>query len=365
MMKLRLVADDLTGALDAGAQFAGEGRVIPVYMGHRLPGVLPEEFAVDLASREREGVAAAAIASASAHLLAPASGSLPFKKVDSLLRGNPGLEIAAVLRALPGVRCVIAPAFPFQGRVMRGGLQYVLREGVWLRTGEDLGAILESQGIAVRRVKAGEAVAAGVSLWDSETDDDLRRIADSGVLSAEPTLWCGSGGLAGCLAPSNGPFLPAARIGRPFLGIFGSNHPVTSAQLLACGEDVLGLRDFGPASSRLVCDRLAGGGVCHVRIDLPPGLDRPGASARIAAAIGELTRCIPMPRSVLVAGGETLRALCVALETDHLELVGQLMPGVPVSRMVGGSWDGAEVISKSGAFGHSSLLQEMAPHRGA
>jgi hypothetical protein len=33
--------------------------------------------------------------------------------------------------------------------------------------------------------------------------------------------------------------------------------------------------------------------------------------------------------------------------------------------MVGGSWDGAEVISKSGAFGHSSLLQEMAPHRGA
>ncbi len=363
-MKLRLVADDLTGALDSGAQFACEGRGIPVYLSHRLPSPLPPDFAVDLASRESDTVSAAAIASAGAHMLAPVAGSLSFKKIDSQLRGNPGHEIAAVLRSLRGARCVIAPAFPFHGRVTRGGLQYVMHEGTWHRSGEDLRATLESQGIAVRLMAAGEPVPQGASLWDSETDDDLRTIAESGLVSPERTLWCGSGGLAAALAPPAIPWVPAARIGRPLLGIFGSDHPVTSAQLRACGEDVLRLREFGTEDSMLVRERLGRDGVCHVPIELPPGLGRPQASARIAAAIDALARRLPVPHSLLVAGGETLRALCVSLGTDHLELVGQLMPGVPVSRMVGGRWDGAQVISKSGAFGDSSLLRDLVPRRG-
>ncbi len=364
MTKLRLVADDLTGALDSGAQFAGEGHIIPVYLGHRLPKVFSEEFALDSASREKDSASAAAIAAATAHFLAPSRGSTSFKKVDSLLRGSPGSEIAAVLRALPGVRCVIAPAFPLHGRVTRGGLQYVLRDGTWHRTGEDLSATLRSQGIEVPLMKPREPLPAGASLWDSETDDDLRRISESGVQLSGPILWCGSGGLAAALSPTASPLVPAATIARPLLGIFGSDHPVTSVQLQAFGEDVLGLRDFGPANSRLVCDRLAGAGVCHVRIDLPPGLNRSEASALIAAAISELARRIPPPRSLLVVGGETLRSLCIALQTDHLELVGQLVPGVPVSRMAGGLWDGVEVISKSGAFGGPALLREIAPCRG-
>ena len=65
------------------------------------------------------------------------------------------------------------------------------------------------------------------------------------------------------------------------------------------------------------------------------------------------------PRSLFVAGGETLRALCLALETDRLDIVGQLMPGVPVSLMVGGRWNGVRVASKSGAFGDDMLLRRM------
>jgi uncharacterized protein YgbK (DUF1537 family) len=102
-----------------------------------------------------------------------------------------------------------------------------------------------------------------------------------------------------------------------------------------------------------------------VRLDLPAGLGRPEASVRIAVEIEKLTQCIPSPATLLVVGGETLRSLCIALGTDHLEVAGQLMPGVPVSRMVGGRWDGTGVISKSGAFGGERLLLEIAPRSGA
>jgi uncharacterized protein YgbK (DUF1537 family) len=365
MTTLRLLADDLTGALDSAAHFAVKEHAIPVYIGGRLPNVPPDWFALDLASRETDGASAAAIASAYAHVLIPSAGSTSFKKVDSLLRGSPGIEIAAVLREIPAARCVIAPAFPFHGRVTREGLQFVLRDGTWRRTGDDLRATLESLGIRVRLMKPGEPIPAGASLWDSETEDDLRMIAESGALSSEPILWCGSAGLAAALAPSSGHVVPLAQIGRPLLGLFGSDHPVTKAQLRACEEDTLVLGAFGPAHSRRVCERLNRAGVCHMRFDLPQDLDRREASGRITAAIGELTRGIPPPRTLLVAGGETLRSLCAALGTDHLSLVGQLMPGVPVSRMAGGRWDGTEVISKSGAFGGPTLLREIAPRRGS
>jgi uncharacterized protein YgbK (DUF1537 family) len=361
MTKLRLVADDLTGALDSGARFSGAGRVVPVYLSHRLPAVFPGEFALDCASRELDSTAAAAIAARTAHILSPASGTISFKKVDSLLRGNPGSELAAVLRAIPRARCVIAPAFPFHGRVTRAGLQFVRQGGAWERTGQDLRATLESQGIEAPLLKPGDCVPAGTSLWDCETDDDLLEIARSVGRLSEPVLWCGSGGLAAALAPLAGSLIPAREIGRPLLGVFGSDHPVTAAQLRECGEDVVRLRDFGPENSKLISERLASAGVCHVRLDLPSGLGRSEASARIAREIERLAREIPRPASLLVVGGETLRSLCVALGTDHLEVAGQLMPGVPVSRMVGGRWGGIGVISKSGAFGGARLLLEIIP----
>jgi uncharacterized protein YgbK (DUF1537 family) len=364
MTMLRLVADDLTRALDASAQFAGGGKVIPVFLGNRLPENPLEEFALDTASRETDGASAAAIASRTAHIVAPSRGSTSFKKVDSLLRGHPGAELAAVLRAIPGVRCVVAPAFPFHGRVTRGGHQYVRLDGAWHRTGEDLGEALESRGIEVRLMKPGEPVPAGTSLWDCETDEDLRRIARAGAELSEPLLWCGSGGLAAAISQRNNPWVAPGRIGRPLLGLFGSDHPVTAAQLCACGEDVLLLRDLGAANSGLVSRRLGDTGVCHVRVDLPHGVGRFVASARIAEELYELTRHVPQPGSLLVVGGETLRSLCLALATDHLGVFGQLMPGVPVSRMAGGLWDGTEVISKSGAFGGDQLLREIAARRG-
>lgn len=363
MKPLRLIADDLTGALDSAAQFARPGRIIPVFMGHGLPAKLPAEFAVDSASREKDADAAAEAAARLAPLLGPARGVISFRKVDSLLRGHPGLEIAATLRELRVDHCVIAPAFPFHGRVTRGGLQWFLRNGSWERTGEDIRATLKSQGMTVSLVKPGEPVPRGISLWDAETDNDLRRITLSGAGLGGTVLWCGSGGLAAALSAPAGPLISMAGIGRPMLGIFGSDHPVTEAQLGACGGDILVLRDGGASDASRVSTMMEERGVCLLRFDVPPGMGRAEASAHIARAIEGLAMHIRRPASLLAVGGETLRSLCHVLGTDHLGVTGQIFPGVPVSRMVGGSWDGTEVISKSGAFGDETLLLRIALER--
>jgi D-threonate/D-erythronate kinase len=357
MTQVRIIADDLTGALDTAAQFAAADRAIPVFTHGRLPATLPRAFAVDAATREKDGVSAAAVATHHAALLAPRLRAIAFKKVDSLLRGHGGLEVVATLRAVPAARLVMAPAFPFHGRVTRGGLQFALRAGSWHRVGEDLRATLESHGLAVRRALAGEPVPEGVSLWDAETDDDLRRIALAGLQLQAPVLWCGSGGLAAALADRPAPVVGNPE--RPILGLFGSDHPTTEAQLRMCGENVLRLKDGGGASAALVSARLGGAGVCLVTFDLPTGMARFAASELIAREIAELTRRVPAPRSLLVAGGETLRALCHSLAADHLDVVGQIIPGVPVSTMRGGRWDSVQVISKSGAFGHDMLLWRL------
>jgi len=100
-------------------------------------------------------------------------------------------------------------------------------------------------------------------------------------------------------------------------------------------------------------------GVALTSFDLPPDIDRADAAARIASAIGDLTHCLPPPRTLIVAGGETLRALCVSLEAEALLVTGRVEPGIPRSTMLGGRWSDVEVVSKSGAFGTDHLWRDL------
>jgi uncharacterized protein YgbK (DUF1537 family) len=357
MTLLRLIADDLTGALDTAAQFAAPGQPIPVFMNGRLPASMPLSFAVDSGTREKDGDAAAAVASRLAPLLEPMPGVLSFKKIDSLLRGSCGAELAAVLGAVPVKYCIIAPAFPFHGRVTRGGRQFERSEGPWRPSGEDVLEELKSRGIDAALACAGDAVPEGVSVWDAETDGDLRRIAQAGAALSSPVLWCGSGGLAAAIAGRRVPVFGAFE--RPLLGLVGADHAATAAQLDACADHLLTLADGGAASSDRLSAHLEKEGIAIVRFDVARGADRAAAAAHIAREMADLTRRIRAPRSLVVTGGETLRALCASLGVDRLDVAGQVVPGVPVSILRGGRWDGIALASKSGAFGNRMMLREI------
>jgi uncharacterized protein YgbK (DUF1537 family) len=357
MTLLRLIADDLTGALDAAAPFASADRPIPVFSADSLPPVLPPSYAVDLGTRERDRGSAAALAARHAGRVWPAPGVIAFRKLDSLLRGSGGHELAAAWRAHPSVRCVIAPAFPFHGRITRGGRQWVVEGGRRRPTGEDLRASLQAHGIRAPLAQAGDPVPPGVSLWDAATDGDLRRIAQVGRRMSTPILWCGSGGLAGALAGRARPAPPAP--GRPLLGLLGTDHPATAAQLSACGEHVEWL-DSAVRHGEAAARRLARTGLCLVAFAPPPGRSRAEVAAHIACEISALAAVLPRPQSLIVAGGETLCSVVRAVGAGHLEVWGQIMPGLPISTLRGGFWDGTTVVSKSGAFGGPGLLRQLA-----
>jgi uncharacterized protein YgbK (DUF1537 family) len=358
-IRLRLVADDLTGALDTAAQFVGRTGQVPVFWNDVFwtagsPEALPPNAAIDAGTREQGAGEAAAVAARLAPVLAPAPGVVAFRKLDSLLRGHPGAELAATLRRLPVRRCIVAPAFPFQGRVTRQGRQYARADGGWRCIGEDFSAALARHGQRVTLARPGDAVPEGISLWDAETDDDLARIAAAGQACGEDVLWCGSSGLAGALA---GPQQPVpAELAPPVLGLFGSDHVVTAARSCAAGPHRLPLPDGGDASAASVARRLNEAGLALVCFALPPGVSRAEAASRIAREMDALTRRLPPPRTLVVAGGETLRALCLDLGAERLDVQGQILPGVPCAVLRGGRWDGVTVVSKSGAFGEERLL---------
>ena len=93
--------------------------------------------------------------------------------------------------------------------------------------------------------------------------------------------------------------------------------------------------------------------------ELPLGIDRRTARRRIGKKFVSFLMRGPRPGTLYVSGGETLRDLCANLGVTHLEVDGELEPGVPTSLMRGGSWDGQRLVSKSGAFGDSNFLADL------
>jgi len=359
-----LIADDLTGALDTAAQFAAVTGPIPVYWRSLPYPTLPNELAFDSGTREATRDEARRRVAAIAAGLPRSPGSLHYAKLDSLLRGHAGAEIAAWIAATAPDHVIVAPAFPYQGRITRGGIQ--LARGAdarsWTATASDLRADLEREGFAVQPCRRGTAVPAGVSLWDAETDADLDAIAAAGLALNGRVLWCGSSGLAGALArqldaTASDPV--AMRLKRPILGLFGTNHPAMTAQIDACPEHVLALPDGGPTSATVLAQRLDRDGIALATLALPDGLARSDAAQLIEREFARLVRRLDPPGTLLVAGGETLRGLCLALDADRLDLDGQVWPGVPCSILRGGRFDGIRVISKSGAFGDPALLRRL------
>ena len=361
-MSLRLIADDLTGALDAAMAFAAQGAPVPVFW-HAPEAASASGLAIDSGTRDLDAVSARRKVAELVARLPSAPDALFFSKLDSLLRGHAAHEISGWLDAMGLERCVIAPAFPHYGRVTRGGIQmHRAPEGdrpVGARLAEDLAAL----GHSVRLCRPGDGVPDGISLWDAETEADLAGLAHAGLAADGSTLWCGSGGLALALAgarhQSSGTAIDPACLPRPLLGLFGTDHPVTKAQIAACGEIGLALADGGPASAAGVTARLMRDGRACVFLDLPGDTARRDAAVRIAADFARLAHGLTPPGTLVVSGGETLRALCLALGAARLDLYGAFETGVPCSILRGGPFDGVHVVSKSGAFGDPLLLRRL------
>jgi uncharacterized protein YgbK (DUF1537 family) len=358
---LRLLADDLTGALDTAAQFAGPCGALPVGWDVPSAGCARDSRAVDTGCRELPPGEARSRFADVINVLAPVANCLTVLKLDSLLRGHAGDEIADCAERWPERSIVVAPAFPAQRRITRRSRQYWFDGREFTAVGEDLCATLATRGVAFELRNPGAAIPAGVSIFDAETDADLAMIIAAALPDGPEPLWCGSAGLGYALAQRSGPGWgrQTAPILPPLLGLFGTDHPVTRQQLSAVPQHVLVVDVGEPRVAMPIVTDMLSRGAAFITFALPAGVTRAGARHMIDATMADMLPRLPRPQTLVVSGGETLRAVCGVLGAEHLIVDGQIAPGIPSSRIRGGVWDGVRVISKSGAFGAPDLLHTL------
>jgi len=129
MIKLLIIADDFTGALDAGVHFSkcGVSTLVTLDKEQDFSSVddAIEVISIDAETRHIQPGEAYSIVFNIAQRACSAGIKYIYKKVDSTLRGNIGSEISAVMDATRNQIFYFAPAFPQNMRTTLNGKQYV------------------------------------------------------------------------------------------------------------------------------------------------------------------------------------------------------------------------------------------------
>ncbi len=409
MMRLLVIADDYTGALDTGTQFAKQGisATLSLYdslTAETLAACREQVFVVDTESRHLPAHEAAERVHAVTRLAKAHGFRYFFKKTDSTLRGNIGSELEAMQRECGAQQLYFAPAYPALGRTTERGVHYV--NGIALSktefasdpfnpvTESNVAALVLSQcSSRAYTVQPGQlrplAHTPEMVIVNARTDDDLLIAAQA--LSAADRLTClaGCAGFAAALAKVL-PFHTAPCHWVPQSGgrllVSGSIHPQSVTQCLYAVQQckyadrpltlrqMLSRQDDCTQLVTSVCETLSAGDSAVVRVaggrELLPDagnyaeslcLDETALPARIAWKLGYVTQQIIQkqpPALLTVFGGDTLMGIAAALRCQNITPVTELLPGIVLSQMhtKHGCLD---LITKAGGFGSEALLSEI------
>ncbi len=343
-----IVADDLTGACDSAVPFAAAGLRTVAAFGEPVE---PAEV-LALSTESRDAGAAEAVCRLR-RIAGRARAPIVFKKIDSTLRGNTGVEIVAALEAFGCEAAVVTPAFPALGRIVESGRLRVVTDPAFLPV--EIAPWLRAAGAdSCRHVPAGgiaEAIEGGARFVsvDAVCTEDLARIAAEIHALPRRILWAGSGGLAAALAPRLGAAGPAPELPRasgPVLFCIGSDHPVTMEQQRRLVETRGAiLLDARAAAAEDLRGRSA-------VLRIPRG--------RVAVkSLAELFDRFP-PAAFFLSGGDTASLVCRALAARAIELRREFLPGMPAGVLHGGPFEGTAVFTKSGGFGSPEDLVQLA-----
>ena len=396
-MKIGVVADDLTGALDTGVQFRGWGMSVAVQMVEASSATArnAEVVVVDVESREDNSEEAYRKVFRATEGLRSKGAEIIYKKVDSTLRGNIGVELDAVMDASDVEVAFVAPAYPAYGRTTIRGIHMVdgkpLDETEY-RIEAHIPTLIGNQSrrkiglIGLETVRMGpETIEKEVSklkeegvevtVFDSAVERDLLDVckAAGGV-----EVFVGSAGLASELPQGLGlcNALPA-------LAICGSTRTLTRRQVsvlverLGCvsieldasclfdKEDYLDEVERCAKEAReamlagtdvAICSALREAAEEKVlKLGESLGYGEAKIRALVEAALGTIASKAldEMPISGLIlTGGATALSVCSALEVGGFEILKEVEPGIPLLSLGDGLW----AVTKAGGFGGEDVL---------
>jgi uncharacterized protein YgbK (DUF1537 family) len=401
-----VVADDLTGAMDTGHEFAARGH--PTTVTIRADGTRPES-GILVVNTDSRYLPAASARAAVERVVRDVPAEVVYKKIDSTLRGNLTAEVDAALDATGADCAVVAPAFPANGRLTACGFHLV--EGTLVTdtaAGRDpdkpvasahLPTLLADADRPVDHVGV-ETVARGadavadvvraaedtILACDAVHDEHLATLARGTERSGRAAVYVGSAGLASAVELPDEPEpttthaagAQGATTDPRVLGIVGSASPTTIEQLGAVPSEVVVRLDTVRAvtdpdgAAVAAADRaralLAADGVAvvasvlveddvdrTVRAGHEAGVDPDVVRGRVAESLARVAADAwerDPPDGLFVTGGAVAGRVFDALGTTGVRLSGEAVEaGVPVGRLVDGVADGTRVVTKAGAFG--------------
>ncbi len=405
MARLTVIADDLTGALDTGVQFANRCVSVRVAAVNETAAVHEELFQADVAVIDAEvrhktpqqayNVCLGLVQQA----LRCGTGTV-YMKTDSGLRGNIGVMFQAALDASGATAAYYAPALPRMNRLTRGGIQYIdgepINESVF---GQDPFEPVHSPYIKdlftncratvvscqPRSLPPPPQTGQQIVICDAENSVDFKCIAMELQRTNGLKILGGCAGFAAALPPFLGlvgePInLPC--INTPLLVLCGSLNPITKRQLeygTAHGGIRISLQSeqltpgyftslAGQDFLIQIEQRMQGG--CDILIDTDGTETAADADAaeqlrgQIAEQLGLLmTLLLERPAAdnylPMIIGGDTLMGFMQQLPEAEISPLGEAEPGAVLFTAPLAAHVSRIIVSKSGGFGTEDLLSRI------
>jgi len=344
-----------------------------------------------------------------------------YKKIDSTLRGNVGAEIEEIIKIYNKQFCILSPSFPYQQRVTVGGNLIVQKKplGISKYTNNNnnngnipesyIPSILEKQTkLSIGRIDLseikkrknnitrllGKLINEGkiIIVVDSSNEKHLKDIACSGMSFGNKVLFSGSAGLGNCLAESYRKKkelkICLRNNQRPILIVGGSRNPIMIDQIRHLKENLdfaelrIDIRQIYTHKYKVLNQYTKESlEIIKKNHDLIIYTDAPNNEQKsiddelmqkyklsykelennIKEFLGILTSNIIKGsniRNLMLTGGDIAISACRELGISNLELLGELLPGIPLASAIYNN-DHLNIITKAGGFGEKSTLYNL------
>ena len=404
-----ILADDLTGANDTAIQFVKYGLSALVIPHVNFPdSALNGAYDVVLINSDSRAMEENAAYNTVRSLIKRITAlgfsrgynklEKHFKKIDSVLRGNQGPELAAMMDELKIPLAIVAPSFPVNRSIveqgmLKSGAANVTIDAVKVLTSK-MNKMAES--IPLEKIRLGESEAAkyilnrikhGIEVFvaDALCDNDLAIIYRLSAAIPHPHILAGSAGLANQIAKTQKSEQPALK--RPVfpdgncpsvLIIAGTRQEETAAQIATLSESfsvpvirfrtALAASGKGDEAAALAFEEAAliKKNLCIIAVDSLFKSDNAAfekaESKVISSSLGSLARrfmeAFQFP-VIVSTGGDTSLEVCKCLDVTKIEPLAEISPGIPICRIAGGNYENRYIITKSGRFGNSKTLIEI------
>jgi len=398
MVKLLVIADDFTGALDTGVQFAKQGvkTLVTTDTGIDMQKIDSsiEVLVVDTETRHMTGVDAYKTVYSLVKKSVAIGIKHIYKKTDSVLRGNIGSELLAVMDGAGSDKLMFIPAYPDNSRIIVDGVQYVsgvpIAESHFAR--DPFNPVINSYipdiikqytDIETIVVKQDEATDfnkyQGIFIFDAKTNDEMIEIGYKLNCSNQLKLTAGCAGFA-CILCSLLDFTKSMTgsfdFGDTVLVISGSVNKTSLDQmnhLKEAGFKGITLTDEHKLNNNyhdsIHLKKLVGFIKNSLKQKKTAYIEAVGNESdiidanqltitkNIGTAVKQILDDFPVD-NLFIIGGDTLLGIMEHLEIKQVIPMLELSPGIALSKAFSDKYS-FNLITKSGGFGNKDAVTNV------